>query len=173
MGHNGPMQVPLGALALICITLALAAAAQAQTVTIKLTSVTTQITPHDIAPKNKANKGDSINFRDLLLNKQVQFGKKKGKPIAYDIGVLRYTSAKKTTMSVTAIFPGIGTITFKGKFDSDRKNNVLAITGGTGGFKGAKGTVTIGPGATTAPNIYRVTVPGHPLDIHGSGGGVA
>ena len=33
---------------------------------------------------------------------------------------------------------------------------VLPITGGTGGFQGATGTVTIGSGATSAPNIYVV-----------------
>ncbi len=167
------MQVPVGGLALVFLTLAVSATAQAQTVTIEVTSLTTQITPHDIKPKNKANKGDSINFKDLLINKRLQFGKKKGKPVAYDVGVLRYTSATRTTMSVTAIFPGVGTISYKGEFNPDRKSNVLPITRGTGGFKGVKGTVTIGAGATTAPNIYRLTVPGHPIDINGNGGGVA
>jgi hypothetical protein len=173
MGHNVPMQVRLGAVVLVGLALVFSPAAQAQTVTIVVTSRTTQLVPHDLPPKNKANSGDSIDFKDLLTNRQPQFGKAKGKPIAYDVGVLRYTSSTKTTMSVTATFPGIGTITFAGDFDANKGNNVLPITGGTGGFKGAKGTVTIGPGATASPNTYRVTVPGHPIDIHGTGGGVA
>jgi hypothetical protein len=173
MGHNEPMQVRLGAVAVAGLALAFSATAQAQTVTIEVTSLTTVLTPHDIPPKNRANKGDSIDFKDLLVNRTAQFGKPKGKAVAYDVGVLRYKTATRTWMKVKAIFPGIGTISYSGDMITRKDGNmVLRITGGTGGFQGATGTVTIGPGATTAPNIYRVTVPGHPLHIHG-GGGVA
>jgi hypothetical protein len=167
------MHLPFGAIAVVALTLAFAATAQAQTVTIELTSLTTIAKPNDLAPKGKPNKGDSISFRDLLINRKPQFGKKKGKPIAYDVGTLTYTSATTTTMTVKAIFPGIGTITYGGNFNSDKKSNVLPITGATGGFKGAQGTITIGAGATTSPNTFVVTVPGHPLNINGNGGGVA
>ena len=72
-------------------------------------------------------------------------------------------------MVCTASFPGIGTITYTGIFKTLKDGSaVFPITGGTGGFKGATGTVTIGPGTATAANIYVVNVPHH-FDIHGTG----
>ena len=51
---------------------------------IRLTSLTTILVQHDTSPKGKPNKGDSIEFEDLLLNTVPQFGKAKGKPVAWD-----------------------------------------------------------------------------------------
>lgn len=165
------MHVPVGALALVAVALLLSADAHAQTVRIQLTSLNTVQVPHNIAPTNKLNKGDFITFKDLLLNRVSQFGKKKNRPVAYDVGTITYTSATQRKLVCTATFPGIGTITYGGKV-VDRKDgtSVFPITGGTGGFKGAKGTVTLGPGATTAPNILEVTVPGNTINLHGAGG---
>jgi hypothetical protein len=163
------MRMSIGALALFVLALTPAQAAQAQTLTIEVTSLTTQVKAHDLTPKGKPNKGDTIAFKDLLMNRKPQFGKKQGKPVAYDAGVMTYTSNKDTKIFVKATFPGIGTITFSGPFVTQTNGNtVIPITGGTGAFKGATGTVTIGPGATAAPNIYVVTVP-HPLDINATG----
>jgi len=168
MGHNVSMQVPIGAILLASLALTLVPAAQAQTVTIAVTSLTVQAAANDTPPKNKANKGDSISFRDLLYNRLPQFGKKTGKAVAYDVGVIRYLSSTKTMMTVKAIFPGFGTITYSGPFDSNLKSNVLTITGGSGGFNGATGSVTIGAGATKSPNTYQLTIPGH-VDLNGGG----
>ncbi len=163
------MNIPVGAIVLMSLALVLSPAAQAQTVTIQLTSLTTIVVPHDQAPKGKPNKGDSIDFKDLLTNRTAQFGKKKGKPVAYDAGTLVYTSSTDTKITVVATFPGIGTITYRGPFATQKNGlTVVPISGGTGAFKGATGTVTIGKGSTTAPNIYVVHVP-HPIDIHGRG----
>jgi hypothetical protein len=163
------MKSPVGAGALAVLALVLTPAAQAQTVTIQLTSLTTIVLPHDLAPKGKPNKGDSIDFKDLLTNRTAQFGKQKGKPVAYDVGRIVYTSPKDTRITVIATFPGLGTITYRGPFETRKDGNtVLQISGGTGAFKGATGTVTIGNGATTAPNTYVVHLR-HPLDIHAAG----
>ena len=63
-------------------------------------------------------------------------------------------------------FPGVGTISYAGDFPSPRTvSTVVRTTGGTGGFQGATATVTIGPGADSAPNIFVVNVPRR-LDIH-------
>jgi hypothetical protein len=149
----------------IATALAVTGGAQAAVVKIQLTSVTTVVQPHDTKPKGKANKGDSIDFKDLLLNRVAQFGKPKGQPVAYDVGHLVYRSATDRRIRVTATFPGIGTITYVGDFTSNSSaTTVVHITGGTGGFKGAKGTVTIGPGSKAA-NIYVVIVP-HAINVH-------
>lgn len=153
------------ALALASTVLVLSAAAQAATVKIELTSETMVVQQHDTKPKGKVNKGDSIDFRDLLLNRVAQFGKAKGQPVAYDVGHLVYRSTTDRHITVTATFPGVGSITYVGDFTNNSSTTtVVHITGGTGAFKGARGTVTIGPGAKAA-NIYVVTLP-HPLNIH-------
>ena len=163
------MRIPLGA-AVAVLTLALlsTAGAQAQTVTIQLTSLITVRQDHDLAPKGKASKGDSIDFKDLLLNRKAQFGKKAGIAVAYDVGTMTYTSGTTTRITVKATFPKIGTITYSGPFVTKHGTTVIPITGGTGGFKGATGSVIIGAGETKSPNTYVVTVP-HALDLNSSG----
>ena len=46
---------------------------------------------HDKPPVGKANRGDSIDFKDLLVNTRVQLGRPKGKPAAWDAGYVLYT----------------------------------------------------------------------------------
>ena len=170
MGQNAPMQIPVGALALVSAALVFAAPAEAQTVKILLSSVSTVQVLHDTAPKHKVNKGDSVFFKDLLLNMVAQFGKKKSQPVAYDVGTVTYTSSVSRRLTCVATFPGIGTITYGGVV-VDHKNGTTSfpIISGTGGFKNAKGTVTFGKGGTTSPNTFIVTVPGNPIQIHSGG----
>ena len=76
----GLMRVTLGVAAAACLSALLvvsgAEARGAQTVKIELTSVITQRADHDLPPKGKLNRGDFVGFRDLLLNRKAQFGKK-------------------------------------------------------------------------------------------------
>ena len=166
------MRPALGVALAACLSaLLLVSGAQArgaQTVTIQLTSLITQRADHDLPPKGKLNKGDFVGFKDLLLNRKAQFGKKAGLPVGYDVGTLTSTGGAKTKINVKAVFPKIGTITYSGPFVTRKDGTtVVPITGGTGGFKGATGTVVIGSGETRSPNTYIVTVP-HALDISGA-----
>jgi len=146
-----------------------AQARTAQTVTIEFTSVIAQRTDHDLPPKGKLSKGDYASFRDLLLNRKRQFGKKVGAPVGYDEGKMTSTGGSKTKITVKAVFPKIGTITYAGPFVTRKDGTtVLPITGGTGGFRGATGTVVIGAGESKSPNTYIVTVP-HRLDLNSTG----
>jgi hypothetical protein len=166
------MRPALGVAVAACLSaLVLVSGAEArgsQTVTIQLTSLITQRTDHDLPPKGKLNKGDFVGFKDLLLNRKAQFGKKVGLPVGYDVGTMTSTGGAKTKINVKAVFPKIGTITYSGPFVTRKDGTtVVPITGGTGGFKGATGTVVIGTGETRSPNTYIVTVP-HALDISGA-----
>lgn len=165
----GRMRILLGAAAIAGVVSATAPAAQAQTVTIEVTSVPTQANVHDRAPQGRLNAGDSIAFTDLLLNRKPQFGKGAEKPVAYDAGTITYTSKTRRRISATATFPRIGTISYGGPI-AERKDGttVLPITGGTGGFRGATGTVTIGKGEAKAPNTYVIRLPHH-LDLDATG----
>ena len=167
------MRPALGVAVAACLSaLLLVSAAQArraQTVTIQLTSLITQRSDHDLPPKGKLNKGDFVGFKDLLLNRKAQFGKKVGLPVGYDVGTMTSTGGAKTKITVKAVFPKIGTITYSGPFVTRKDGTtVVPITGGTGGFKGATGTVVIGSGETKSPNTYIVTVP-HALDLNSTG----
>jgi hypothetical protein len=145
-----------------------------QTVTIELTSLTMIESQHLEPPRDRPRKGDYIAFRDLLLNRHAaQFGKKAGKAVAWDEGIVIYTSATGTKIHVLATFPGLGTISYEGPlFPDAHGDSVVPIIAGSGAFKGARGTVTIGSGRDSSPNTFHLTVPGHPIDVT-SGGGAA
>jgi hypothetical protein len=148
---------------------ALVPSAQAAThMTLKLTSLTTVTDVHDTAPKGKENKGDNIDFKDLLLTTGDQLGKKKGKPVGYDAGTVLYTSATAQKIEGVTTFPGFGTITFVGPLKTAKDGTVtVPIISGTGQFKGVKGSLIIGVGDQKAPNTYVLTLR-HPLALPGS-----
>jgi hypothetical protein len=160
------------ALAAGCSALIVATGAQAggkTTVTIQFTSWITERTDHDLPPKGKLSKGDYVAFRDLLVNRTAQFGRKAGKPVAWDIGTLTSMGGSKTWIYVKAYFPKIGTITYSGPFVTRKDGTtIVPITRGTGAFAGATGTVVIGAGQAKSPNTYIVTVP-HPLNLNTTG----
>lgn len=103
------------------------------------------------------------------MNRKPQFGKKAGKPVAYDVGTMTSIGGSKATIKVKAVFPKIGTIAYAGAFVTRKDGpTVIPITGGTGAFEGATGTVVIGAGEAKSPNTYIVTVP-HALDLQSTG----
>jgi hypothetical protein len=159
------MQAKFMLLACACLALALPSSGLAERVEIQLTSLTTIEDTH-LVPNTETHprKGDFIDFRDLLYNRgRAQFGKGAGKAVAWDEGLVLYTSAKTRTIKVLLTFPELGTLLYQGPLtDGDV---VVPIVRGTGAFKGAKGTITIGPGANTAANTIDLTVPGNPIDI--------
>jgi hypothetical protein len=150
----------------LAVALLLPAAAQARatdTLVIKVTSVSVKLQTHDKAPKGmptKASKGDTIVFRDTLLNAAAQFGKKAGAKVGSDGGTMTYTSDHSAKFLGTARLPG-GTLTLKGQVlaASDGKSLVIPITGGTGRFEGVHGTVLVGPGAKRSLNTYTLVLP--------------
>ena len=144
-------------------------AAQATTsVTLVFTSYTTITKTHDKPPRGKANAGDTIEFKDLLVATDNQLGKKKGKPIGYDAGTVVYTSATKQEIEGVTTFPGIGTLTFGGPMKTMKDGTVhVPVVKGTGSFKGAKGILIIGEGSQKAPNTYVLRLP-HPIPLPGS-----
>lgn len=158
-----PLTVVLGT------AMAIVPASQATTnLTLVLTSLTTVTQAHDTAPKGKANKGDSIDFKDLLIATGNQLGKKKGKPVGYDAGTVLYTSATSQKIEGVTTFPGFGTVTFAGKMITAKDGTTtIPIVSGTNQFKGVKGTLVIGNGDQKAPNTYVLTLL-HPLALPGS-----
>ena len=149
-------------------TLVVPAAAQPraqETLVINVISVSVKGTPtrKDKPPKG-ASRGDTVTFRDSLLNAAAQFGKPKGVKVGTDGGTMTFTSRTSAEFKGLATLPG-GTVTLNGKVAAapDKKSIVIPITGGTGRFKSAKGFLLVGPGDRRALNTYSLTFPGGPV----------
>ena len=82
-----------GCLALVIVP----AATAAKTRTIVVISNTVTFSRHDVAPKG-ASKGDTVVYRDRLVNAAAQFGKQKGALVGSDAGTLTFTSANTAAL---------------------------------------------------------------------------
>jgi hypothetical protein len=145
----------LGAVGLFAIA---APVASAKTIVLEVTSVGTSVVSHDKAPKG-ASKGDTIVYRDSLLNVlSQQFGKKKGAKVGSDHGTMTFTSPHAARFTGVADLPG-GSLTIDGNVTA-LSNGYLTIpvTSGTGAFLGATGILLVGPGSKRALNVYRLTI---------------
>ncbi len=136
----------------------LAPAAQAETITFSVTSVVVSVKPTDRPPKG-TSKGDTIEYRDRLLNTAARFGHPKGAVVGSDHGTLTYTSAHTATFAGTAVLPD-GTLQLAGEVTPLTGGNLLfRVVGGTGRYAKATGDVLVGPGNKTALNTYRINLP--------------
>ncbi len=146
----------------VCLGLAAAPVAAATTTTIRVTSNSVSVASHDVAPKG-ASKGDTITYRDRLVNATAQFGKGKGARIGSDTGKLTFTSTHTATFTGTARLPG-GTLTLAGTVYLDSRGNlVIPVTGGTGTYAHLQGTLTVGPGRDHVLNTYRLSTASAPV----------
>jgi hypothetical protein len=146
----------------VVTALAVAPAAEAKKLTIAVTSVSISVKPTDVAPKG-ASKGDTVAYRDRLVNAKAQFGRAKGAAVGSDRGTMTFTSAHAARFSGVAVLPG-GTIRLEGKVSAlPNKTLVIPVTGGTGRFAKAKGFVLVGPGSKRALNTYALTLPEIPV----------
>lgn len=137
-------------------------AAEAKKVTIALTSVSISARQNDLGPKG-ASKGDTIVYRDRLLNAKAQFGHAKGATVGSDRGTMTFTSAHAARFSGVAVLPG-GTLQLEGKVIAlPNRSLAIPVTGGTGDFAKAKGYVLVGPGTKRALNTYTLTLPEIPV----------
>jgi hypothetical protein len=136
-----------------------AAEARAQkTLVIKVTSVSVALKTNDRPPKG-ASKGDTVLFRDNLVNAVAQFGKPSGVKVGTDRGTMTFTAKDAAAFKGIAVLPG-GTLTLDGPVVSVAGGNlVIPVTAGTGRYKGATGTVLVGPGNKRSLNTYTLNVP--------------
>jgi hypothetical protein len=142
--------------------LAVAPVADAKKLTFAVTSISLSAKPTDVAPKG-SSKGDTIEYRDRLLNAKAQFGRAKGAAVGSDRGTMTFTSAHAATFSGVAELPG-GTLRLEGRVIAlPGKSLAIPVTGGTGRFAKAKGYVVVGPGTKRALNTYTLTLPEIPV----------
>jgi hypothetical protein len=124
---------------------------------IQLVSITTADRINDVAPKGPS-KGDTEFTTSRLLNAVPQFGKRRGAAVGSDRGTLTFQSGRSVTINGVAKLPG-GTLVVHGKVRILANGLVLPVSGGTGAFRGAHGTVTTSPltkDGKRALNVYRL-----------------
>ena len=148
-------------LAAVGVLAAVPAAGAAGPATISVVSISVPPTPvnHDKPPKgmakNSYSKGDTIVFKDRLVNAVAQFGKKKGAVVGSDHGTMTFLSAHSARFDGKAVLPG-GTLTLKGVIAGAGSAMAIPVTGGTGRYAGAHGIVVVGPGAKQSLNVYHL-----------------
>ena len=118
-----------------------------------VTSVTVKIVSHDAKPKG-ASKGDTLVYRDRLLNAKAQFGKKRGASVGTDSGTLTFTSAHTATFKGEAKLPGGTLMLSGGVYTLQNGDLVIPVSGGTGAYAGVTGTLTVGTGKNHVRNTY-------------------
>jgi hypothetical protein len=145
-----------GLLVVFACAVLTAAASASHVRVIRLKSVTVSGTVKDVPPKGPS-KGDRYAGQDTLVNLVEQFGRKAGAVVGTDSSTLTLTSKNSGCIAGFARLPG-GTITIKGCTARLGVNIPIPVSGGTGVFTGARGTLTAGPG-TSPTNTYRLTLP--------------
>jgi len=153
----------LAALAcLVAVAAAVPAAADAGSLTIRLTSVTVSIASHHNGAKG-TSKGDTVAYRDRLLNAVRQFGKKPGALVGHDSGTVTFTGPHTATYAGMTTLPG-GTLTLRGRITPLSGGGLsIPVVGGSGRFASVRGTLTVGPGKDHVPNTYRLAFTSLPV----------
>jgi hypothetical protein len=155
------MTYRVAAAAVLALATLPVATASASTLEIEVISVTVSVAGHDVGPKG-ASKGDTILYRDTLVNAAPQFGKKAGDAVGSDTGTMTFTGAHTATFHGKAILPG-GTLTLSGPVYTSPQGLVVPVTGGSGEFARYTGTLLVGSGSKRARNTYRLTRPSGPV----------
>jgi hypothetical protein len=146
--------------ALVAVAAALAAAPAAlaldEPVEYRLVSRQTIVKRTDREPSGPS-RGDSIFMRTRLLNLNPQFGRGRGDAVGSDWGRITVLDASTVRIEGIATLPG-GTIRIRGLADRGRRSAVIPVIGGTGRYRGVRGSLTIvWSGAGEALNVYKLS----------------
>jgi hypothetical protein len=151
-----------GVVAFAVLAAATAPSALADRLTFKVTSVAVLVKPTDVAPKG-TSKGDTVEYRDRLLNVEARFGRPKGAAVGSDHGTMTFTGNHTATFSGSARLPG-GTLRLQGAVvPLQNRSFAVPVKGGTGRFANARGYLVVGPGNKRALNTYALTLPTAPV----------
>ena len=111
----------------------------------------------DVPPKG-LSKGDVAAEHNDLFNTSSRFGKPANALVGTDRTTVTFQTKTSTLVKGTARFPD-GTVAFSGivKETASTVTATIPVTGGTGRYAHARGTVTAG-GSATNLNTYRLTL---------------
>jgi hypothetical protein len=141
-----------------------AATQQPKSLTIKVTSIVKSTHAHRQSPK-VTTAGDKVDFEDVLVNATPQFGKSTNERVGTDTGTMTFTSKNTARLDGVASLPD-GTISFSGLVTVLADSSItVPVTGGTGKYKNASGTLLVGAGNKRSPNTYKLVIEGVPGPI--------
>jgi hypothetical protein len=127
------------------------------TLVFQVKSVLVSHTLRDLVPKGLSS-GDVVVEHDALYNVVFRFHRPAGALVGIDQATLTFRSKTRVAVGGTARLPD-GTITFNGVATIGSTALItVPVTAGTGRYKHARGTVTVG-GPATNVNTYRLTLP--------------
>jgi len=162
-GNNASMRRLLAIVTAVLVSVAVVPAAMApaaggptQLLVIQVKSVDAGASADDKPPKG-LSKGDRLLERSRLLNVRQQFGKKAGALVGRDQALVILTSARTGRVAGVATLPG-GTIRFGGVVRLDADGQSIPVTGGTGRYAKARGSLIVGDGDTPL-NTYHLRLP--------------
>ena len=143
-----------------------AAGTSTRVVVITVKSVQTgAVTVVDAPPKGigagKFSAHDVVVERDNLFNQARQLGRAAGAKVGSDYLKATFLNSQTATAVGSARFPD-GTVRFKGRISVAGNTPGLTVTGGTGRYAGARGTITE-PASDSDPknatNTYHLRLP--------------
>ena len=116
------------------------AAPKARTIRVVSTTVASKVTV-DKAPRGVRNAGDTVWAKSSLRNARPQFGKPKGALVGSAVAIYTFERRDLGTLKVTASLPGgtirsVDRVAYEGCCATESQ-----VTGGTGAFAGARGTL--------------------------------
>ena len=121
---------------------------------IRLISDNAVVSANDTPPQGPS-AGDVIVTKSTLRNQVAQFGKPRGALVGRDRGKVTLLSPTTARLDGVATLPG-GTIVIRGRV----RGATAPVTGGTGRFAHARGTLTTRDlSGTRAVNVYTLTLP--------------
>jgi allene oxide cyclase len=135
-----------------------ASASARTTLVLRFTSVTTSEKVFDLPPKGES-VGDHVFSTSRLLNAVAQLGKPKGAVVGTDSGTMTFAAGPTFRVDVTTRL-GSDTLRMRGVMSIRPGQLILPVTGGTGRFAGARGTMVIralSSDGRRATNTYRLT----------------
>jgi hypothetical protein len=146
--------VPILCLAVVVLAVPMATTAAAPG-KFRVVSITTSSRVTDKAPSG-ASAGDTYVTTSRLVNAARQFGKAKGAVVGSDRATTTLTAPRKARVDGRVTLPG-GTLTVRGALKEQGASFVAPVVGGTGAFRGARGTVTITGTDKRATNTYALS----------------
>ena len=116
------------------------AATKARTIRVGSTTVASKVMV-DKAPRGVRNAGDIVWAKSSLRNARPQFGKPKGALVGSAVAIYTFESRDLGTLKATASLPGgtirsVDRVGYEGCCATESQ-----VTGGTGVFAGARGTL--------------------------------
>jgi hypothetical protein len=117
---------------------------------------------HDGEPQGDLNKGEVFWIKSTLRNAIPQFNRPKGAIVGSDVTTIKVVSTSPAIDDATLVtkLPA-GTLRGAGRV-RETKTQVMPVTGGTGKFAGARGTLestSLDANGDRSLNVYRLRLP--------------